>query len=329
MKIKRIVLSYSVLNAYKQCPQYFMYRYLKGLSKPEVLSSTTGSPLVFGQLAHKFLELYHGGVMPHEAQSRVMAEAGISSLRSVAPGETRSCLHLDLMMSKYLDTYSDPDSEFTPVLIENKPALEYENDFLLATLSNGCQVIWRQHYDGIVEMRDGSNAILEHKTSSGNLHEDLVQRMLPNDQAVGYVYGVKKTLSFPITGVYFNGLCTYRPLVNPGYKPRDMSKKAMPLFYRRFVEIADWQLDEWESETLRTVKRLIEDIEESVFGKNAPDACTLWNRRCAFADLCQTTGKNRANIIELAYETPPPWKGFLCEFEKDLSLELEDGTIIK
>lgn len=307
-KIKKLILSYSVLNEYRKCPQSFAYRYLKGLVKPTLPSMTKGSPLTFGTLIHKFLELYHGGTPGHEALQTVLALGADSGLQSVDPGEQRSLLHLELLASTYLQKHPDPYADFRPITIEGKVALEYENDFLFATLPNGAQVIWRQHFDGVVEATDLS--ILEHKTASGNLLEGLVERMLPNDQAVGYVYGARRGLNLDVKGVLFNGLCTYRSLVNPSYKARPGAKNAnQPLFHRQFVPIEAWMLQEWEAETLRTIKRLVEDIEDNLFTKNAPDSCTVFNSRCKFADLCKVDMKNRTSLIELMYDIEP-WKGF-------------------
>lgn len=313
MKIKKIVLGYSVLSEYRKCPSKFNFRYLKQLTKPSTPSTYKGSPLTFGSLVHEFMEFYHNGIPVQEVLDQVLGKGSLSALSEVDPAGQRSLLHLELILNKYIEAYPDPKGEFTPYdKLEDKKAFEYECDFILST---NPLIVWRQHYDGLVNLPEGTPAILEHKTSSGDLRKDLRNRMLPNAQAVGYVYGARRALGIPVSGVLFNGLCTYRPLVNPGYKFRGQGT-PQPLFLRELVKVDDWMLDEWLSQTLRDVKRMIEDIEQNTFGANAPDACTVFNQLCQYADMCRSSPKDRITLEEYGYEKEG-WKGFELEFEKE------------
>jgi hypothetical protein len=65
---------------------------------------------------------------------------------------------------------------------------------------------------------------------------------------------------------------------------------------------------------MRAIKRLIEDIEDGAFTQSAPDACTLFNSRCAFAELCKQPPSARQALSEMLY-TKESWKGWDISYE--------------
>lgn len=310
MKYK-ITLSYSVLDEYRKCGLAFYHRYVLGLTRPPSDDIVAGSPLLFGTYVHYFLEHYHG--TPDALIESILADtlnaAAQTSLGKVDPGNLRSLLHLELLLSKYFKYY-ERTIDFTPYYPQKK-SFEVENDFPLWSgeiAGHQVEITWRQHYDGIV-MFQGSPVILEHKTSSGDLRKELMERMLPNDQAVGYVYGATKHLGIPIKGVLFNGLATYRPLVNPGYTPRDKTKDAQPLFLRHLVNIEPWMLEEWETRTIKAAKRLVEDVLTNSYDADPPNSCTVFNSRCKFADICKVDPASREIVKDVGYLIEK-WRGF-------------------
>lgn len=310
-KVKKITLGYSVVADYRICATKFNLAKIERLSKPTIQDNTSGSPLLFGTYWHKLQELYHNGTPANAAISQVLAEASKESLATVYPEAKRSLHHLTLLFEHYVATFPDPFGEFKPYdQLQGKPAFEFETEFILST---NPLIVWRQRYDGIVTLSDGRVACLEHKTSSMDLSKDLRERMLPNAQAVGYVYGLRRALNIPAEGVLFNGACTYRPMVNPGYKYRGKGSPP-PLFLREFVKIEEWMLDEWIVQTVRTIKRMIEDIEDNTFDNNAPDACTIFNGRCKFAKICNASPLDRDRIKAVNYEEDT-YEGFKIEFE--------------
>jgi len=312
-KIKRIVLGYSVLANYNQCETKFKYQHIENLTKPSTPDMTQGSPLSFGTYWHEFMEFYHNGRPAQECLDQVLGKASQTILASVYPEAKRSLLHLELLLNNYVKVFPNPYSDFRPYdKLEGKPAFEFEVQFVL---SSDPLIIWRQRYDGIVYLPNGEIAILEHKTSSGDLRKDLRARMMPNAQAVGYVYGLRRVLEVPVTGVLFNGACTYRPLVNPDYKYRGKGE-PQPLFLREFVKVEEWMLDEWLSATLRKVKRMIEDIEDNVYGNDAPNSCTIFNSTCKFRNLCLSEPLDRERLKRVHFENDT-YEGFEIEFEDE------------
>jgi hypothetical protein len=280
---------------------------------------------------HLFLEKFYS----LNADPNVPVEATIdeinklvesTTLALVEPDKQRSALHLDMLMRQYIDHYGeDPHKFFRPIMHDGKEGIELEVDFYLTP-----RIKWRQHFDGLVEivqthktpsgieLSKGEIVILEHKTSSGDMRKSLKERMLPNDQAEGYVYGANRILGLPVNKVLFNGLGTYRKLVEPGYRQNyanKYGKECQPLFYQHVVEITDEFLNRWENDSIRDANRLIEDIEDSNFSRNAPDACTLWGRKCVYSSLCEASCADRKDLIEWDFEKES-WKGWNIEYDK-------------
>lgn len=309
-KVKRITLGYSVLNEYRKCPQKFAYRYLYGLvpktQEKDIIDR--GSPLIFGDLVHQFMERYYGGEEAEPLIKDLVIKAWTTSLAKVPGKNQRSIEHLELLLTHYVEQYPKADEDFQV----HEGMLEYEHDFDISE-----KVRWRQHFDGIIKDKYGTLKIFEHKTSSGHLAYALLDRMYPNDQAVGYVYGARD-LGLDLHRVMFNGLCSRRAMVNSGYREwyqkRYKGKEPPPLFMRQDVIIEQWMLDEWLDAVKRDSERLIADIESGRFSKNAPDACTVFGSRCPYAGLCATDPGARQQAADFDFEQDQ-WKGWEIEWE--------------
>lgn len=322
-KVKSITIGYSVLSEYKKCPEKFKLRYAEGITKKSHGTVYWGSPLLFGQFLHLFMELYYSGQFPAEqAIHETLLKAGQSDLSQVAPEKQRSLYHLEQILYAYIHRYgTNHTSTWAPAIVDGKSGIELEVDIPLMP-----GVTWRQHYDGLVianiDMPDfgvtkGQYLILEHKTSSGDMRTSLLPRMDPNDQVEGYTYGASRHLKLPVNSVLFNGVGTYRPLVEPGYAAnfkKKYRKDAQPLFLRNLIKVSERSLDRWEKDTKRTISRLIEDIEQNDFTRNAPDACTLWGG-CEFQQLCKSSCTDPKDLISSMYNKEP-WKGWQIEWEK-------------
>lgn len=330
-KVASIILGYTTLAAWRKCPQYFSYAYLSGLRRAHPLSTyEKGSPLEFGQALHKGLETYYSPLTREEtvafasedgksiaavSRAQVAVEAATmcgmaSSLTNTAPDAPRSIAHIGALMSAYTQRYPLNAETFTVTDVEK------EIDIILQEAApDQPKIIWRVHIDGIIRMADGTTAIIEHKTTSGNPAESLIDRMLPNDQAVGY------SAALGGAPVLFNGICSDRaaleryldPAKRAAYVKRTHKEPFNP-FLRHLVTVEPWMITRWKENVLRDVTRLIEDIETGSFSMNAPDACTLFNSRCQFSDLCKVNENTRVNLIEHCYDISP-WHGFSVEYE--------------
>lgn len=337
--IKAITIDYTTLSSWRKCPTFFRYKYLEALSKISTFTpeetQKRGSPLEFGRLIHRGLELWHaGGLAPGDVLDAVYMEAARTELVHVTPDGDRNIPHLQELLHAYCQKYPDPHGDFTPVERDGTKFLEYAYEFKLGTVG-GIPITWKQHWDGLVMQKDGSHAVLEHKTASGDPRGSFSDRMLPNDQAIAYSLGASLFLGVPTTPVLFNGISSDRNAISEEWRKAQADRHAknptrfkppFEPFLRCLINITPEHHAEWLASALRDVRRLIEDIQEASFSRNAPDACTVFNRRCAFSDLCKFTGQARSSMLEFQYEKLEPWKGFVIEWEPEESEEPQNAA---
>jgi hypothetical protein len=295
MKVKKLILSFSVLNEWRRCPRKFMHRYVQSL-----VPKTEGErgALDFGSSVHKYFEKVLGGATHEES----LAEAKTS----LAADGFRSQVHLDGLIAAYREKYPSEDFE----------VIATEKEFEVVLPFADCQVLWRAHADAVIKFKDGRLAILEHKTSSSNLLFGWMPRMLPNAQAVGYVWAAQSS-GLALDSILFNAMSTDQKLLNPDYAPKkrtgEIGERPL-LFLRHELNIEPWMVQEWLRDVTRDVRKIIADIESGSFTQNAPDACTVFNRPCEFRDICLTWPTARDTMIESAFKLEP-WKGFEVEYD--------------
>jgi len=147
-----------------------------------------------------------------------------------------------------------------------------------------------------------------------------------SDQAIGYSRLATALLKSdtPIP-VIFNGVCSKMSAVNGYPNPEGNEylekyvkryKKETPLmFMRECVRVSKEQHEEWEIQVTRDSLRLIEDVEEAIYSRNAPDACTVFGVRCQFLDLCKMANPaGRTLVADKLYEKES-WHGWEIEWE--------------
>jgi len=321
-KVKKIILGYSVLNEYRKCPQKFAFRYLHELERPhkDFALLDKGSPLEFGTFIHEFMERIYAKESGKAVVKDVLLKAAQTNLVKVPERKLRSVKHLEDLMESYLKHYPDLFEKFQVYEHEGKAMLEFEYDFLLTPPGTTPEIVWRQHFDGVLKDKHGILKMFEHKTCSGNLAFELINRMLPNDQPVGYVYGARH-MGLDVSRVLFNGLCTQqttlKAFMSKDYRDayvKRYKKIPAPLFMQHEIHIEDWMLEEWRENVLKDSLRLIEDIESLTFSKSAPDACQAFNSRCKYAEICLTHPEARGVAAVFDFITEP-WKGWEIEWD--------------
>lgn len=298
----KLKLSYSVLNAYKKCPRSFMYRYLnEAVPLPLYTPVAVASPLEFGHLVHRFMELWLTGDRDvNDVKKQIVEESKETSV--YACEGKRGLRHLMSVIDNFIE-YVDGD----PFKLWKKPlALEPELNWHFATI-DGVEVTWSSHFDGIVEMHNGDLMVLEHKTTSSVIETDFEKRTRPNAQVNSYIYALKNhgdPKFRDVKGVLFNALSSYY------VKTKARTKRTYVAQLPIIVE--DWEIQEWYEETYKKIEELIRDIRLNQFNKNAPDACTVFGRPCTYRELCMLKPEDRQKEFE-DYYVQEPWKGFSLE----------------
>lgn len=291
MKKKRIKLGYSVLADYRSKPLAFKYRYLDKLS---LGSGDLNLKLQFGTTVHKVLQ---------ELPTKGLGEAvrvALEGFEEPLEGKALSSEHLKTLMSQYVG-YWKP---------ENIIRGEFEKElsvslFTFKTQTTEWEVVWRGTLDGISKDRK----LLERKTTWRVSDLDS-NRMFPNDQLLSYFWLLHKN-DISINGGIVEAVCNDLRSLEPKrrvYDPEMVFKRIQTRTPSRDL------LEDWERRAVKDVKRMIEDIEENDFSCNPPNACSQWNRQCAFFSLCDSENQaERKEKKEMMYIEAEEYAGFGIE----------------
>jgi len=296
-RIKHMTLDFTTLCAYRTCPTKFKYSLLHGW-RPE----TASDPLVFGQCIHEALACYHETGNPQATLGKFESVANETHLKELEPSAMRSVAHGTALLTEYFKQYeNDAFGQFRPLMTkEQKPTLELKletdiNEWL--TYDGLC--------DGVVsDTATGEHKGLEHKTSYV-LGTQFANRMKPNDQLTGYVYLLQKN-GYDIDTIVANGLQTARKKIETN--PRDC-------FSRHETRRTPIELHEWREKLVRAASRMKADIETGLFDSNMPDACSMWNTRCSFTDVCNIAPQDRDRMLKGSFRKDP-WHMFKIEWNE-------------
>lgn len=294
----KIYLSYSVLAEYKKCPHAFFNRYIKELvPKPWDGPLDWGSPLEFGHLLHMFMQHWLWGVPFEDVKKLVNEEAQTLDIIKVPDEANRSLLHLwDTIENAKEYFEQDPFKFWKPIVLE--PEVEWKVGDFTTKSGKKYEVYFRSHFDGVAELPDGRTVVLEHKTTSQPFSQ-FEKRLKPNAQVSSYAHAMRHHTDWSFDGVLFTAVNTRR------YK--DPSKYEQVRQY--MVDCPLWESDEWFEHTQRTIKKLLEDIEDGIFSRgDDPNVCTMFGQ-CKFIKLCSQSPLGRADTEKRLF-LKEPWKGF-------------------
>ena len=343
--MSKLTIGYSVLAAFKSCPQKFINDYFLRLQPKN--SGSGAAALNFGSLIHFGIEIVGasklqslpsleacygeidyltsgqppaldsaGNPLP-ELQSKHILIQALHAMAAFAASqryalcafvedERRSLKHALLLMTRYV-FHHYPES------------LQYETfeQFLTASLGtiNGVEVLYEGTVDGTT-----SDALVEHKTTS-YLNTSFLDRINPSDQVTGYLWLLNK--NFPdrnIMKTVFDGISTsgygksYGAVTSQPAR-WTINTKPDTLFLRTETWRTQDQLNDWEVRTKDTISQLIDTIRKYQQGglitRRAPDACTEFNSTCKFISLCRSTNAaDEAQLRAAMYEPAEPWIGF-------------------
>ena len=323
----RQITTYSMWRSFRDCRMACKYRYFDNLSPLE-----RPRTLVFGQLIHNGLEIWH-----HSRDLTLVLEVINSSYprRSMADADgdmQRAEWHLaTAMMSNYALCY--PREDFRVVAQEKAflhPILNPQTgaesrSFLLAG-----------KVDGIVQMPDGKYYLLEHKTAS-QIDGSYLERLWTDFQITLYAGYLEKTLGVRITGIIYNVLTKAKlrqgrgesedeykarcaeliaksktgktsarrklPESDEDFQARLAEKYAEPgVFHREMLFLSRSRFDELQSELWELSQSLLDARRRDAWYRNTSQ-CFQFGRPCAYWPICSSGGNpmviaNHYQIIE-------------------------------
>ena len=195
------VLTYSALNAFRNCPRKYKHRYIDHLRPVERCDA-----MAFGSVIHEALEKWYLLTLP-AGTHRLLTILDFldGQFSNQADPQQKSKWHLArAMMVGYASRYASEDFEVIEV--------EKEFDAEIRNPDTGrCSQTFSMagKVDGIVRsLSNGELYILEHKTAS-TITSDYLDRLWTDTQVALYVFYLRQ-IGYPIVGVIYNILLKSR-----------------------------------------------------------------------------------------------------------------------
>ena len=196
------VLTYSALNAFRNCPRKYKHRYIDRLRPME-----RAEALAFGSVIHEALEKWYSLPVDMHRLLTVLAlldeDQGFPN-HQADPQQKANWQLARAMMVGYASRYAQEDFEILAVEkafdaeIRNPDTGRTSQTFTMAG-----------KVDGVVKsLADGELYVLEHKTAS-TITSDYLDRLWTDTQVALYVFYLRQ-IGYPIVGVIYNVLLKSR-----------------------------------------------------------------------------------------------------------------------
>jgi len=298
--------SLSVIQACPRKAKYVLHEKWQAKAKSPAL--------VFGSAIHKALEVFyawpkavreipenfvaHADLMAHghaEPEKHFLYDAIAAFVRAAEPlralpdTDKRSIASGVWLLGHYFKTYIA--DAYTTYIDADGPVTERQ--FCVPLMEDGVLRIELHGQIDLVLRNEATGEILpgDHKTSS-QMGSDFFNRVKPNHQYTGYLYGAQQALGIDSENFMVNGIGTKaKPLTARGGPPtftRQITKRTPE-------DIAEFKAAIWEATT-----SYLRWLDSDVWPIGSVDSCALWGG-CGFLDVCSAPNSLRQNILESKY----------------------------
>jgi hypothetical protein len=262
------------LDCFRNCPQYYWCRIVKGIVKP----GARRTPIDFGIIIHSCLEHYYKEGMTDQSIKEALEMAG-RDFKEDPADEKHTIGKLLEILGKYFSRYRH--EPFNVISTEVGGVVELG------------KCLYSFRIDLTVEWMNPKGVYgWDHKSTSWPLSSLLPN---PNNQITGYDYALKEHYE-NVVGFMVNGIGVYKetevmdknaPKIK-GKSGRDVYQKTEKEIFRRIPTTrTPPQLKQWKEETLHLIHQIEECHEKKVWPRFTR-FCTAFNSKCMYLDLCQS-----------------------------------------
>ena len=277
--------NHSMLARRNRCLREYYYGDVMGFR----LRGVESVRLVVGSAIHAALEVLHmkGWEASEEARAEMYKHLAKLGQPLVGEFEWLTWEHLEWVLKQYMVHYDGNDPQFKAVMSESR--------LVVATGVGELSVT----PDLIVfnELTD-EYAVVDHKSTFGNLGKPLEWRVLRGHQLRMYMIAMREHTQLPITRVICNAIHLGPKLTKKG-APRNIQR-----FMRYSREVFESELDETKAWVIATQERMMRDREmydemgESGYPQSVSTAC-MW---CDYGKLCEVPPSRRSGVVSMLYE---------------------------
>lgn len=157
-------------------------------------------------------------------------------------------------------------------------------------------IIYSVIIDAVVEMQ-GCVFVDDIKTTTMNITQAYKDSFRLSQQIMGYTIAAQELLGIPIYGGMISAVWFQK-------ESKTITSRTKPVeeyFHTVPVTFTGAQLDEWHSNTLLTVNKILDARESGVWQLDFGDSCKTYNG-CTYKDICWSTPEARAGITKLNFD---------------------------
>lgn len=282
-KLKHIYLSDSSRQDYKTCGRRFVWNRFEGL-EPDYLEDLSLSAAWKGTVIHECIDAAYQGKTWKDRFDELLSE--VQAIHTIDSTKSGSVDHLREIIVQYMATYSVPnDPDFDVIGTEQTFELP---------LTEWLTFVGK--IDKIVVRKNGSKALVDHKTSS-SIARWVEPKVALSDQFTGYIAAAQA-----------NGIDTSGLVVDAISTAMTSLKGKSPLFQRFTASRTDEQVEEWRVRFIKDAERMRDDIETGEFTTGQDKACNEFGGKCMFYDVCAATPKARPQMLRNSFsKLDIPW----------------------
>lgn len=295
---KTLIIDAHMISLFRDCEEKYNKR-INQLLVTKKSNGAMGSGIAFHEGVATYRQMrkvenradfaFNGGLYKlREAYKREMPPEFTNDL-SACPDERRSLPNLERVFEAFIE-YEEMQ-KFEYLYIEQSMAIS------LGSIERP-NVIWDIVYAGIVDAivkQQGAIFVDDLKTTTMNISQPYKDGFRLSQAMKGYVVGMKSLLKEEIYGAMISIAWLQKEAKSGKGKPLSEYFHTVPLTF------TPDQLDEWHSNTLRTINKVILATEQDDWQLAFSSACTYYSG-CTFKEVCWATPGSRERVIEMDFE---------------------------
>jgi len=271
---------------------------------------------IFGSAVHKALEIFYSGpveerILPKIEDCELLAYghgvpdglvtralAGFiekaQALSALPETDKRSIQNGVWILYHYFKTFID--DPYVAIVDEQGPFVERK----FSVAIHDCADLVVEYFGtidlGVRHIHTGEVLVADHKTSSvvGN---DFYNRLKPNHQYTGYLYGAREVFGLPTFGFLVNCLQVKE-------KPKT-SRGSLPHYPRQITTRDVFDFDEFKEAVVRAAKDYVNMLETNSWPIGPVNSCTMYGG-CTFLSVCSAPKSMRENILSAKFTKGTP-----------------------
>lgn len=295
-----LIVDSHMIGLFRDCEEKYNKR-INQLLTSRKANGATGSGIAFHEGVASYRELRKQGRSDSDSFN-----AGLYSLRQAykkemppdfqasdaltpCPDERRSLPNLERIFEGFVGY--EEKQRFEYLYIEQSMGISLGS---IETNKAVYDIIYAGIVDAIIKQQ-GMIFVDDLKTTTMNITQPFKDSFRLSQAMKAYVVGMGELLKEPIYGAMMS-LCWIQK--------ESKSGKAKPLeeyFHTVPITFTPDQLNEWHSNTLITVNKIIQANETNSFQLAFGSACSTYNG-CTFKEICWATPGSRERIVEMDFE---------------------------